>query len=227
MMAYPPEDMHYWSLLESTQEHLFPDFVQHLRRQQGPTAEEGKAALIEFSDSAASPSVRRLKSSRALRRSLEDIEAQIQPATSILRRRIFVLEGLPRNYIQILGAKLRVPPAFFASQWKAVGFVGHLLNRNPRQYDNTNRFILNFPKLHQARVKALREDEEFPFYHMDYGPHCPLSRTTIFGDADGPLSSPEQVSFWSKLDRENWDGRLSSLTPPMLPFCGSRARTDT
>lgn len=204
-MSDPSEEGHYWSLLESTQQQ-YPEFVKHLSGQEGSTGEEGQAAVIEFQDSAR-PSVRKLATSRALRRCLNEPHP-----TGAVRRRAYVIEGLPRNFIQVLGAKLKVPPAFFASHWAGLGsFIGNLLNRTPRHYDSQNRFILTFPKLHRARIKPLDGDYLYPFYYMESSFHRHLSRMTVFGDLDGPLTSFEQLSFWSTCNGESWDGKLPHL----------------
>jgi hypothetical protein len=201
-MSETLEEKQYWSLLESTQEHVYPDFVQRLRRQEGPFREEGKAAVMEFWDGATpsiQPSVPPLGSSRALRRVLNKV-------SNGSRRRIIVLEGLPRNYIQVIGAKLRVPPDFFAAHWVSPAFSGNLVNRTPRGYDSKNRFMLSFPKIHQATVAAHPGDGDYPFYYMDSTLRRILSRVTVFRDTDGPMHSSEQVSFWSTSDGDNWDG---------------------
>jgi hypothetical protein len=129
--------------------------------------EEGQAAVIEFWDNA-KPSVRNLATSRELTRCLDEshptdvvrrrvfvleglpknfiqvlgldvarfrtdglalsqnsmtaacpsspMEPSCSDTTDVVRRRVFVLEGLPKNFIQVLGARLKVPPAFFSSR---------------------------------------------------------------------------------------------------------------
>jgi hypothetical protein len=86
-----------------------------------------------------------------------------------------------------------------------------LVNQPLRQYDNKYRFRLSFSRLHKAKVEGSPEDEKSPIYQMDSITRRIVSRTTIFGDEDGPLVSAEQVSFWSKVDGESWDS-TSSLT---------------
>jgi hypothetical protein len=131
-------------------------------------AEEGQLAVIEFKGSAA-PSVQRLESSRGLRRYLDQ-------STDDIHQRVFVLEGLPRNFIQILGAKLKVPPDFFASHWSCP-VAGYLLNRTPRHYDIKNRFVLAFPRLHRARIRALVGDYQSPFYFTETSVYRLLSHS--------------------------------------------------
>src|SRR5256885_756616 len=105
------QEKDYWSLIESTQRLYYPGFVDQLSGQEGPLGEEGRAAVIEFQDGA-KPSARRLQTSRDLRRYLE----KPSPTGAVIGR-AFILEGLPRRFVQILGSKLRVSPSFFAAHW--------------------------------------------------------------------------------------------------------------
>ncbi|KAJ5692135.1 hypothetical protein N7462_001558 [Penicillium macrosclerotiorum] len=185
------EEETYWSLLNSTLKENYPGFLSHLSDQEGSFAEEGQLAVLEFKDAqvATAPVVRTLETSRALKRYLN------QPPNDV-KQRAFILEGLPRNFIQILGEDLKVPPDFFAAHWSCP-IVGSLLNRTPRHYDVKNRFILRFPRLHRARIQARIGDEKSPFYSIEADGNRLLSRKTIFGDMNGPLESPEHLSFWS------------------------------
>ncbi|KAH8710026.1 hypothetical protein GQ44DRAFT_776862 [Phaeosphaeriaceae sp. PMI808] len=187
------EEGDYWSLLESTQQQQYPEFVKHLSKQNYLGEKKEKRPH--------------------LRRCLNEPHP-----TGAVRRRVFVLEELPRNHIQILGAKLKAPPDFFASHWACLeSIIGNLLNRTPRHYDSQNRFILTFPRLHRARIKALDGDYPHPYYRMETSIHRLLSRMTVFGDLDGPLTSFEQLSFWSTCNGESWDAILL-VDPPLGNF---------
>lgn len=189
----------YLSLIENTQRLQYPGFVNSLLS--GPLAEDGRAAVIEFRDGL-KPSVKELKTSRALRRYLEQA-----PPDDVPVRRAFVLEGLPKTSIQILGSKLRVPPSFFAAHWAGHGrYLGNMLNRAPRSYAAENRFLLRFPRLHQAKIKAVEGDETDIVYRMGSRADRPLSHTSLFGDLKGPLASLEQLSFWGLAKGQGWDG---------------------
>lgn len=206
------EEDYYWSLLESTQKHQYPDFVKNLSSQDGPMREEGQAAVIEFQDGA-KPSVQKLPTSRVLQSYLNNP----RPAGTA-RRRAFVLEGLPRNFVVALGAKLRAPPAFFASHWASPGqFSGSVLNRTPRHYDSRTRFIMSFPRVHQARIKEPNKNIRDPLYFMESSVSRLLSGITVFGELDGPLSSMEQLSFWSVCNGESWDGKIPDPDPDPDP----------
>jgi hypothetical protein len=144
MVSDTQKEKDYWSLVESTQRQAYPGFVDQLSAQVGTIGEVGRAAVIEFED-AAKPSVRRFPGSKALRSYLD----KPSPANGLVRRRAFVLQGLPRKFIQVLGSRLEVPPSLFAAHWAGPGFYkGILLNRTPRHYDSQNRLVFTSPKLH-------------------------------------------------------------------------------
>ncbi|KAK1454860.1 hypothetical protein CMEL01_03620 [Colletotrichum melonis] len=199
----------YLELLASTQKHQYPGFVSHLKQQDGPLREEGRVAVIEFKDSQA-PQAKRIRTSTALRRCFED-----SPQSSVDIRRLFVMEGLPRNFIKAFGARLRVPPSFFSAHWTSPrNAIGTWINRPPRNYDHNDRFLLTFAKMHWVRVKPLAEDNSNLLYWMDSSIHRHLSPSTIFGASDGPLLSWEQVSFWSVAKGGSWDA-IILVDPPL------------
>lgn len=208
--AATPED-HYWSLLEFTQRSQYPKFVTFLSEQRLAQQEEGRAAVISFRDGF-KPSVNRLPTSDHLRQSLDNA---FDPNTVV--RRLFILEGLPRKSILILGSRLRVPPSFFSAHWVDPGsFVGNLVNRSPRYHNNPYQFQLSFTKLHRAIIKAKPDDGSEPPYWINSSVPRRLSRRTIFGGLDGPLASFEQVSFWAtppsdSCNKQSWDGECSML----------------
>lgn len=202
MVLEPQQEKNYFSLLESSQRLQYPGFVDYLCSQCGPTAEAGRAAVIEFQDGA-KPLVKRINTSRALRRYL----AQTPPNGAVLRR-AFVLEGLPKDFLLVLGSNLRVPPSFFATHWAGPGtYMGNLVGRTPRHYDNKDRFILSFQRVHRARIKEMESDELTRIYHEVSDLDRPISHITLFGDFEGPLSSFEQFSFWSTREGQAWDGK--------------------
>jgi len=199
----PQTEQAYWSFIKSTQERSYPEFVRHLSAQAENDAEKGRMAVVEFRDGS-SPTVRRHISPETLRYFLD---GDITNVGSTVQR-VFLLEGLPRRFIEILGSRLRVPPGFFAANWVNSEYVGSLLNRTPRNYDCRDRFVLKMPRLHQVKIRRENGDKPEPFYYMDTSIRRRISSKTVFGDFDGPLSSSERVSFWRTSQGESWDGRL-------------------
>lgn len=203
------QENEYWSLLISTQRAFYPGFTDQLLRQIGPRQEEGRAAVINFQDGA-NPSVQQFEKSRALRSYLNSPSSR-SPGGPVIRR-MFVLEGLPRKFIQVLGSKLRVPPSLFAARWAGPGrYLGNLLKRTPRHYDNRSCFTLIAPKIHQARIEGKASDNEDPVYYMESSVIRQLSCITLFGDITGPLSSFEHLSFWSLCEGQSWEGKSISI----------------
>lgn len=208
-------DNHYWSLLKSTQGPYYPGFLNHLSQQVGSKRKDGRAAVIRFEDNS-KPLVRRFKSPGKVR---EYLDESLKSSTTV--RQIFVLEGLPRDFIQVLGGRLKVPPSFFSAHWiNPDCSFGDLLNRTPRHHNNSNQFQISFTKLHRAQIETRPEDDSDPRYWTESSIRRHLSRSTIFGDLDGPLTSVERVSFWSTplLDttkNKSWHGKNDSLTVPV------------
>ena len=196
-MASKEDD--YCAFINSALSSLYPDFVHHLASQDDVSKEEeGRLAIIEFQDNC-NPVVRGpLGTSADLVRYLDTCVSSSPTTTA---RRVFVLEGLPKAYIRVLGSRLKVPPSFFAQHWQ-VDKSGMLLNRAPRQYERHNRFSLSMTRFHRAKIR----DDDKLFYYMKTSLGRRLSRLTIFGDFGGPLSSLETVYFWSIKRGQSWDG---------------------
>lgn len=206
----------YWSLLESTQRLQYPKFVAFLTRQQDAEMEEGRAAMINFRNGA-KPLISRLHTSDDLRKCLDKPHERLdQPHESKpVVRRLFILEGLPKDFILALGSRLRVPPSFFSAHWiDSQSFLGNIVNRSPRHHENPYQFQLSFAKLHRARIEAKPSDASEPIYWTNSCIPRRLSRWTIFGDLDGPLTSFEKASFWGTPPSDtsgerSWDGKCS------------------
>lgn len=199
----PSEEDRYWSLVDSTQKHHYPDFVRHLSEQQAVLGEDGRAAIISFLNDATA-SIRVVNSSAKLR---ECLESSDESHTTM--RRLVILEGLPKSFVQVLGVKFRVPPNFFSAHWTTPGsFLGTLVNRTPRHYDHQHRFHLSFTKLYQAQIESQPKDSIEPFYSLVSSIPRIVSRYTIFGEADGPLMGKEHVSFWGSPRDGGWEGMI-------------------
>ncbi|KAK5653830.1 hypothetical protein OQA88_7989 [Cercophora sp. LCS_1] len=213
----------YWARMQTSQREVCPGLISHLAsRAKGREAEEGRVAVVVFQHGPSGTiplAVREFLSSRSLARYLnktlsEDTTGPLE-GKIIIRPRIFVLEGLPRNVIDVLGSGLNIPPALFASHWVTGRCEGAVPNRIPRYYNPTGRYTLRMPRFHRAKVQALGTDVAEPIYRMNTPFRRRLSRATVFGDFDGLLSSTERVSFWARMDGESWDEqyRMSVSNP--------------
>ncbi|KAK3297934.1 uncharacterized protein B0H64DRAFT_393421 [Chaetomium fimeti] len=208
------DEAEYWSRLESTQRQWYPGFVKQVSSQLGAEQDEGQVAVITFQDGV-KPHVRVFTKSKDLRRYLDSNSPPPSSPNVPECRRMFVLEGLPKKFIQLLGSRLRVPPSFFAAHWVQPGkFVASLLNQTLRSYDNQTRFTLASPKLHRAKIQGEPGDDADPVYFMQSSITRQLGRDSLFGEFEGPLWSYEIVSFWSACDRGSWDALLL-VDPPL------------
>jgi hypothetical protein len=63
--------------------------------------------------------------------------------------------------------------------------------------------------MYGAKINELEGDKANPIYYMESSVNRQLSRITLFGDFDGPLSSFEKLSFWTSCETGelSWDGK--------------------
>ncbi|KAI0973011.1 hypothetical protein F4678DRAFT_471380 [Xylaria arbuscula] len=187
----------YWSYLVSTQIQIYPGFIKQVSSQVEAGQDEGQVAVIKFQD-IARPQYQVYSNPEDLRRYFDTSPRPRSPDAPVSRR-LFVLEGLPKSFIQLLGSRLGVPPSFFAVHYQNTGkLVGNLLNRTLRDYESQGRFTLTFPRLHSAMIDDEANDT-VPLYFMQSSITRQLHRKNLFGDVKGPLWSFEQVSFWTVL----------------------------
>ena len=208
------EERDYWSLLQSSQAKFYPDFVETLSSHRGAFVEGGRAAVIEF-HSNAKPSVQNFQTPANLREYIDKTPSKTP------HQRAFVLEGLPKNFIIVLGTKLRVPPSFFAEHWPNPGQVGNLVNCNPRHYDNQERCTLKFERLHEQRNRTADGSNWLKWrFCTDSDVYREIDSTTVFGDEEDPfypLHTSERFSFWSVRAGETWDGK-QERKPHIPPY---------
>jgi hypothetical protein len=116
---------HYWSLIQKLNTSEFTVFLEIIRGQTWHEREEGRASVIEFLDGERREHTG-FKNSREFLAYFADKGDSAQPPSSnqkgsvpvgkqTRRRRLFVIEGLPWNYIGTLGAQLRIFPSIFAA----------------------------------------------------------------------------------------------------------------
>ena len=140
----------YMSLIENQIRPLFPNFAAAISRQSPVEREIGRCAVLEFSQRFAQQTSL-FGNSVELRHYLlaspsPAISSQNQP-----RRRLFILEDLPRNYILTLGSQLRIPPSFFAGHYDdpASPTFNH---RNPFERHTKSQFRLRYANSHRVEV---------------------------------------------------------------------------
>ncbi|KAI0530056.1 hypothetical protein GGR58DRAFT_268163 [Xylaria digitata] len=206
----------YWSHLESTQRQWYPDFIRLLSDQIGAEQDKRQVAVITFQDRAR-PLTQVFSKSKDLRRYFDRAPISPPPCEPECRR-LFVLEGLPKKFIQLLGSRLQVPPSFFAAHCPRTGkFVGSLLNQSLRNQNSQSRFTLIFPRLHWAKIQEETSNDVYPVYFMQSSITRQIYHITLFKGLKGPLWGVERASFWSAHERQSGDALLL-VDPPLGDF---------
>ncbi|KAI0503236.1 hypothetical protein F5B22DRAFT_662181 [Xylaria bambusicola] len=180
----------YWSHLMSTQRPFYPGFIRQMSSQVEGGEDEGQVVVINFQDEA-KPQYQIYSRPQDLRGQFDN--PPLPPSTDAVRsRRLFVLEGLSKSFIQLLGSRLRVPPSFFAAHCPHTG------------------------RMHSATIDE-KTDEADPVYFNQSSITRQLHRINLFGDVKDPLWSFERVSFWSTREGGSWDAVLL-VDPPLRDF---------
>jgi hypothetical protein len=188
----------YSTLISSQLSWSFPEFVRNVQSQSPIERELGRAAVIEYLSNA-DPDVKILKSSKGLQCYLEET------VTAGPRQRLFLLEDLSRNYIEILGSQLRIPPRFFGAHW-ADPSTPTFNHRDPFCRFAHDAFLVRYPSTQPVRVEAPLEVHGQVFhYNTNVNRHlqCYHPKSPI---VDQPKSY-HALSFWSSGVRNDgsWD----------------------
>jgi hypothetical protein len=168
------------------------------------SSENGRVAVIEFHDTYVSE--RRFATPNEL---LEYMNCQEPSTTSKCYGRCYLLEGLPHNYIEVLGSQLQVDPLVFARQIKC-GILN--ICNDVRDIPLLSSHPTAKESLH-LRYHELREFED----GIDsFEVSCTNQRRRISvskwnGKFDGVGIVRRNANFWSRLNGEKgWDGTSKS-----------------
>jgi hypothetical protein len=179
----------------------FPEFVYNLQNQTPHEREMSRVAVIEYR-SEAPPEQKVFKSSEELHCHFEKTATT---DSSSPRQRLFVLEDLSLNAIEVLGSHLRIPPSFFGAHWAdpATPTFNH---RNTFCRYSESNFVVRYPSTQPIRIDASPEVHGTIFRcnaNVDRHIHC--------YDPKGPLvdqpKSYHALSFWTSGTRDDgsWD----------------------
>jgi hypothetical protein len=164
----------------------------------------GRVAIIEYLDEVSMPP-RMFKSSRELQCYLDET-ADAKPTHPW--RRLFILEDLPVNYVQVLGSHLRIPPSVFGAHW-ADPAAPSFNHRKPFRRYSENNFVIRYPSTQPIRIDADPAIHGHTF-KCDFN----IDRHIQCYDPKGPIidqpKSYHALSFWTSGAREDgsWDCKI-------------------
>src|SRR6266498_389019 len=136
---------------------------------------------------------------------LDYMNHQEQAHTPKCNRRLYLLEGLPPNYIEILGSRLRVDPIVFARQVKC-GIMD--ICKDVRDIPLLSSHPASKGSLH-LRYHELRDFEDGidSFELSCENQNRRISVTKWNGKFDGVGIIRRNANFWSRMNGEKgWDG---------------------
>ncbi|KAF1954206.1 hypothetical protein CC80DRAFT_568014 [Byssothecium circinans] len=200
----------YFELLNRQLCELFPSFLHNLQVQAPQEREMGRAAVLEYSKGIYSGQ-RVFKSSTELQEYLE--ETATTQARNI-RQRLFLLEDLSRNYVEVLGSQLRVPPSFFGAHWD-VPTAPTFNHRNPFCRFSDGGFLIRYASTQRIEIDAGSSQHSNVFSW-----NANVNRHIYCYNSKGPLidqpKSYHILSFWTAGARidDSWDSVLL-VDPPI------------
>ncbi|EPE36277.1 hypothetical protein GLAREA_05615 [Glarea lozoyensis ATCC 20868] len=218
-----PARLAYRALINNTRTLEFTSFASNQRQQEGAFPEKGRAAALHFLNDG-NVCITPFCSSSALQQYLDAEPNNSLPQGTISSgvyqplRRMIILEDLPRNYVEILGSRLKIHPRFFAAHYSCpikTGSAGKglILGQPSRGY-----FVLQSPQMHYMTVK----DQKLDGGGLLYRANSHVRRYILKGvkDNDTDLSGCfgemwNVISFWSK-EYRNGDWTAVVIVDPPL-----------
>jgi CorA-like Mg2+ transporter protein len=210
-------ELEYMGLIQNKIQLLFPNFAAALSRQSSVEREIGRCAVVEFNQGFAQRTSSFGNSVELRHYLLATSRSPAFRSKNEPKRRLFILEDLPRNYILTLGSRLRIPPSFFAGHYDdpASSTFNH---RNPFERHTKSQFRLRYANSHRAEV-------DVPSHKGSgiYAFNTNVCRYLHAYDPKGPLydemRSHHILSFWSSPLRVDgsWDAVLL-VDPPLTGY---------
>ena len=198
-----PLQAKYWSLLQETQQCLNPQFVEDLFEQDAAEQEQGRAALLSFPIDGGPAIATQFQTSDELRTHLDCVANEDLSENSY--RRLYLLEDIGRNYVEVLGSRLRIPPAFFGAQYTNPSFTIPLVDPETLSHDPSRYFLLKYRQIHTI-AKEDKAEYKIGLYY-DYNSGVPRQLQLL--DQNEPTEySKHQVSYWGNSSgNESWVGK--------------------
>lgn len=194
-------EQNYWTLIRSTQNGSYSDFVLKLENETYRSP-QGRAVILERGDEG--PIVREFKGIPGLKSLREILDSTND--TEVLR--VIVLEDLRRQFIEVVGSRLRVPPSFFGDHWEDPNSA--FSRRTLRHQDLGHRYMLKWQRFH--RVNIAEDDVGINTYVMNSNVLRTVTRMPPYQNNSTELPGggtirEEKLSFWSVgLHNNCWTG---------------------
>jgi hypothetical protein len=199
----------YGELVERSTSHLFPGFVDNFKNQSKDQRELGRAAVLESLDGQPAQA-KSFQNSR-------DLEIYFNSTSSTLEskpyRRLFILEDLPRNYIEILGCNLLVPPSFFAAQW-AAPWAADYSRRSSFAMNSMTGFLLTYAQFYkvECRSSCSIPKKAVPAANHNIERYIHFDGNDILWESPNMARCYHKVSYWSgSAFAPSWDGKYSEI----------------
>jgi hypothetical protein len=199
----------YMNLLQRQVQPYFPKFLESLISQSIEEQDNGRCAVVEFTG-ARGCQVTNFTNTREITTYLvhSSSSSLAAAAEAPARRRLFVMEDLPRNYILSLGSYLRIPPSFFADHW-ADPCSSTFNHRNPFWRCALPHFRLRYATSQRVEV-VTPSSSSANIFAFDARVSRHLFTYTRGGQVYDEAKSHHAVSFWTSQPREDgsWDAVL-------------------
>jgi hypothetical protein len=195
----------YWSQIQKLDASEFSLFSMKIRNQTLHEREEGRAAIIEFLDG-------ERREHTNFNRSREFLAYFANKGVSKTpRRRLFVIEGLPWNYIGTLGVELRIFPSIFAAHLGS-NFIYSLDILSPNE-EKKRQMMLEF--INVINVSSLWSSKPGDLPETLAVGNTVLQRRLRLPGFNEQLGQPYQVAeldgriaYWGRQnDDGGWDGQ--------------------
>ena len=210
-----PASCAYRSLIQNMRTLEFSGFARNQRQQDVTARENGRAAVVQFLSHGAI-SITNFCDSSALETYLEaGMRTDITNNPHTPLRRMVILEDLPRNYIEILGSRLKIHPSFFAAHYSDPIKTGSAAKGLTLGQASRGSFVLQSPQMHYLLV----EDQELDGGGLIYRGNSHVRRSILKGVKENATDLAScfgemwnVISFWSvEYGNGDWIGRLKSL----------------
>jgi len=206
-------ESNYGRYVEASLSCHFSRFVENFKDPSHSTRDSGRVAMLTFALGQPASVVHFS--------GFEELTIYLDSTNSIgsfeIRRRLFILEGLPRNYIEALGSRLEVPPAPFAAQWAAMIPDDWRYSLGMEWKD---QFLLKYAQSYNLGIacsnKAFGDEARVAYPNIERYIH--FARDNFHSEGQQYAGCCRVLSYWSKKYSESsWDGtHLNMSDDPTL-----------